>query len=619
MSTDILARGFAALIISLSIAWVVFSRFTDEVRSEDTENKRQRYLPLISGTILPVFILCWTILEFIFYGAISTAQMTLSICFSIFLHISLYYVILTLLLSFLRKYISARACAMLWLIPNYLYITAQDHAELPEPLVVIRTSGNWVWILFGIWLAGFVSVLLWKTISHLRFRKRVLTGSSLLSDPIMLDLWRQEIKDARIKKPKFQLVISPNVSSPLTIGLFRRSMKVILPDRSYSNDELRLIFRHEIIHIGREDSWSKFFLMFCTAMCWFNPLMWVAMRRSADDMELSCDETVLLNADEETRRQYARLLLSAAGDDRGYTTCLSAAASSMHYRLKSVVKPRKCRSGALVVGLTFFLLCMTCGYVALAYGDTTGEDVLFQHQDHSQFELSSISLKNDKFNTNYVCKDKAAFNDYLAGLKMDHLTGNYSFSQFDRQFTYICDTPKGTMVVILSDHAIKFVPLYGDHKSVSYYLPEGVDWDYLNTIIMANPAMNIHLNETGDTYGSDFSAMLDKLTVTANGQEKLLYESGIPEEEHSGIFGYDPHEAEFSFSYKLAGPFTVEIENWDHTSKYTITQDELKDPFVVPLPAYPAHYRVYADFPGENGAIYKAAFRFEIGDFDSPT
>ena len=105
----------------------------------------------------------------------------------------MYYFVLILLLPFLRKYIRARDCAMLWLIPNYLYITAQDHTELPEPLIVIRTSGNWVWILFGIWLTGFVSVLLWKTISHLRFRKRIRTGASLISDQIMLDLLQQEI------------------------------------------------------------------------------------------------------------------------------------------------------------------------------------------------------------------------------------------------------------------------------------------------------------------------------------------------------------------------------------------------------------------------------------------
>ena len=86
---------------------------------------------------------------------------------------SLYYAVLMLLLPLLRRYISARACAMLWLVPNYLYRTQQSYMKVPEPLVVVRVSGNWVWTLFGIWLTGFASVLLWKIVSHLRFRKLV--------------------------------------------------------------------------------------------------------------------------------------------------------------------------------------------------------------------------------------------------------------------------------------------------------------------------------------------------------------------------------------------------------------------------------------------------------------
>lgn len=619
MNTDIFIKGIFAVIISSLFAWVVFSRYDNETGSENTENARQRYLPYLPGAILPMFILCLTVLDFIIYGAVPTAQMTLSMCFSIFLHISLYYTILVLLLPLLRRYISARACATLWLIPNYLYMTQQSYMKVPEPLVVIRASGNWIWILFGIWFVGFTSILLWKIVSHLWFRKRVLTGAYPVTDQATLDLWDQAIKESGIKKPKFQLVVSPNIQSPLTVGLFRRSLKVVLPERMYSHAELKLIFSHEIIHIGREDNWSKFFLMFCTAMCWFNPLMWIAMRKSADDLELSCDETALLGSDTEVRHQYASLLLSAAGDERGFTTCLSAAASSMRYRLKSIVNPHKRRSGAIIVGLTFFVLCMTYGYVALAYGDNTGEDVLFRYQNHSRFQLHNISLRDDAFHRNYICTDENAFYAYLAGLEMDNLTGNYSFSENDREFTCLFDTPQGTLVIILSDHTIKIVPLYGKNPSVLYYyLPQGVDWSYLDTITVAHPATNIHLIEAGDSYGRDISAMLDRLTVVENNEEKILYESGIPKEEiTAGTFGYDPYEATFSFSYTLAGPFTVEIENWERTSSYTITQDELGDPFVVPLPSYPAHYRVYGDFLGDNGKIYKAELRFEIGAMGS--
>lgn len=530
MSTDILKKSFFAAILSLLFIWVVFSRFDEEIGSENTESGRQRYLPYLPSELLPMFILCLAVLGLTFYGAVLTARMTLSMCFGIFLHISLYYAVLMPLLPLLRRYISARACAMLWLIPNYLYLTQQSYMKVPEPLVVIRAPSKWVWGLSGIWLAGFISVLLWNIISHLWFRKQVLMGAYPVTDRATLGLWDQAVKESGIKKPKFQLVVSPSIPSPLTVGLFRRSLKVVLPERKYSHAELKLIFTHEIIHIAREDSWSKFFLMFCTAMCWFNPLMWVAMRKSADDLELSCDETALLGADAEVRRQYAGLLLSTAGDGRGFTTCLSAAASSMRYRLKSVVSPRKRRSGAIIVGMAFFVLCMTCGYVALAYGGHTGEEVLFQYQDHSRFQLRNITWRDDAFHRNYICTDENAFCDYLAGLEMDYLTGNYSFSGHDREFTCLFDTPQGSLALVLSDHTVKIVPLGESSSSSYYYLPHGIDWTYLDTIIAAHPAMNVHLSKDGNSYGTDFSATLDRLMVVENGEETILHESGIPAE-----------------------------------------------------------------------------------------
>ena len=318
---------------------------------------------------------------------------------------------------------------------------------------------------------------------------------------------------------------------------------------TYSPEELRLIFRHELIHIGREDSSSKFFLMFCTAMCWFNPLMWIAMRKSADDLELSCDETVLLDADGDTRRQYAGLLLDAAGDERGFTTCLSAGAAAMRYRMRAIVKPPRRHSGALVIGLVFFALCMTGGYVTLSYGGSTGEDVLFRHQDHSLFQLRSISQQNDAFHTTYICTDEDAFKAYLAGLETDILAGNYSFSGNGRQFTFLFDTPQGTLGVLLSDNVLKLVPLYEETPSPSsYYLPRGAGWDCLDAIILAAPAMNVHLNRAGEPYGRDISATLDRLSVTEHNVEQLLYSSGLSEEEINGIWGYGPCEATLSFS-----------------------------------------------------------------------
>ena len=91
--------------------------------------------------------------------------------------------------------------------------------------------------------------------------------------------------------------------------------------------------------------------------------MWLAAAKGSDDLELSCDEVVLAGQDERQRRDYARLLLQSAAEGRGFTTCLSARGKSLRYRLENVLKPRKRRSGTVLlagVTLAVFLSWGTC-------------------------------------------------------------------------------------------------------------------------------------------------------------------------------------------------------------------------------------------------------------------
>ena len=469
MSQEVFLRGIFSGILCLVLAWEVFARYDEEVGIESDE-ALPRYRPYIHGALLPSFLFGFLVLGTFLLGFTGTARWTLSMCFSIFLHISLYYLVLLLLMPLLRKIISARACAMLWLIPNYLYLIQRDGLDLPSPLFVVTAKGNLAWIMFGIWAAGFVVVLIWKCIEHLIFRHSILRAARPVTDPEIIRIWKVLLANSRFEKPKFKLVTSPNVTTPLTIGLFKRSSRVVLPEKPYTTEELELILHHELVHIGREDAWTKFFMVFCTAMCWFNPLMWMAMRRSADDLELSCDETVLLNAGEATRKQYAFLLLNTAGDQRGFTTCLSATAEALRYRLGRITRPGKRRCGALIVGAVFFLLCMTSGYVALAYDSGTGAGVLYA-------DASIQELTDD-------ITDKDAFREYLSGLTLCRLTGNYSFSDSERSFHIRLNTPGGVDAVILYDNAVKVVPLHGERVYATYYyVPGGIDWDYLDTLI----------------------------------------------------------------------------------------------------------------------------------------
>ena len=268
MSNHVFFRGFVSGIMALAFAWRVYARSNDDLDSDLTNPTSRKYMPYIPAYLLPMFLVGLAIISIVMDGYMPAARTMLSSCFAIFLHISLYYLLLLVLLPFLRKTISARACAMLWLIPNYLYVIHQSYMELSAPALVLIDRWNLVWILFGIWLAGFFGVLLYKCIQHLTFRRRILRDAQPVTDRAVWAAWNTVTAEAYATRPKFQLMVSPAVSTPLTIGLTKGSTRVVLPDQKYSQEELELILRHEIIHIGREDAWNKFFMVFCTAMCW---------------------------------------------------------------------------------------------------------------------------------------------------------------------------------------------------------------------------------------------------------------------------------------------------------------------------------------------------------------
>ena len=471
--------------MALAFAWRVYARSNDDLDSDLTNPTSRKYMPYIPAYLLPMFLVGLAIISIVMDGYMPAARTMLSSCFAIFLHISLYYLLLLVLLPFLRKTISARACAMLWLIPNYLYVIHQSYMELSAPALVLIDRWNLVWILFGIWLAGFFGVLLYKCIQHLTFRRRILRDAQPVTDRVVWDAWNTVTAEAYATRPKFQLVVSPAVSTPLTIGLTKATTRVVLPEKPYSKEDLELIFRHEIIHIGREDAWNKFFMVFCTAMCWFNPLMWIAMGKSADDLELSCDETVLLNKGEAERKLYAHLLLNTAGDGRGFTTCLSPTARAMRYRLKNIMKPGKKATGALLVALTFFLLVMTSGYVALAYDGASGSEVLCSTGDQSQYELTVMNSDLPITEDERKLADGEGILDYLTGLEMYRITGPYNFRSSDRDALLKLYLPGvSTWWLYLYDDAIELHQLAGTNpKGVYYYIPDGIDWTYLDALI----------------------------------------------------------------------------------------------------------------------------------------
>lgn len=275
-----------------------------------------------------------------------------------------YYLMLILLSGVLRKVFSGKLCAALWVLPNIMHLFVFPQYR-PIPEVVISLGDMSAYILV-IWFIGFVLVMGSRIAAHLVIRKRLLSDCSDEIDPFVFELWKEELASSEAKVNANVLKSSHSMTAPLTIGLF--SVRLILPNRKYTEEQLRLIFRHELVHICKQDCWTKFFLDFCSALCWFNPLMWLAMKKCAADLERSCDEAVLTDADDKERMLYSELILQESAEEKGFTSCLSSSFQSLRYRLKRIQKPKKVRFEGLLLFIVSAIMAVFIGKVGFSFG-----------------------------------------------------------------------------------------------------------------------------------------------------------------------------------------------------------------------------------------------------------
>ncbi len=252
-----------------------------------------------------------------------------------------------------------------------------------------------------------MGVILYRIILHMIYRKRIMTDLIPPSEDVA-SLWEKvfieaipERKGALRKRKITELWISPEVKTPLTVGIIK--LVVLLPAHDYSKKELSIIFRHELVHIRRSDTGTRFYMAFCNAVFWFFPPIWKRISHMAEDIELSCDETVLEEADNDARKEYAELILKTAGDNHGFTTALSTTAASLKYRMEQILRPVKRGNGAVLTGMLLFPLMVVNSSTAYTYHPQTVNDLLFHEHAVS---LSSVYRYGVGTNIAFNCTDE---------------------------------------------------------------------------------------------------------------------------------------------------------------------------------------------------------------------
>lgn len=165
---------------------------------------------------------------------------------------------------------------------------------------------------------------------------------------------------ADIRRPAL-VVLSDEISVPLTFGFRRSTIVVPVNAKAWSDDELARALRHELEHVRREDWLLQLAARAACAFYWPHPLVWVAWRRFCLEAERACDDAVIGASEPEA---YAGQLVSLARSVRrtALVPALSMATrSKLATRIEAILDPGQrrgphSRAAAIAAATVLFAL-----------------------------------------------------------------------------------------------------------------------------------------------------------------------------------------------------------------------------------------------------------------------
>ena len=150
-------------------------------------------------------------------------------------------------------------------------------------------------IFIPIWIIGCLITILYFAYNIIKIYS-IRKSAYLISKENEPDLYRQYsecLNELRIKR-KVSLYASCNMSSPVSYGLLHP--KVIIPqdmDILLSNEDVRFIFLHELLHYRHKDAALNYITCILQVIYWFNPFIWYGFRELQKDREIACDSSVI--------------------------------------------------------------------------------------------------------------------------------------------------------------------------------------------------------------------------------------------------------------------------------------------------------------------------------------
>ncbi len=397
--------------------------------------------------------------------------------FRIMIITAAYYAALMLAHEGLRKWFRPSVSAVLWQVPGILYISGmlRRGRDLSGLFLFVLPPGI-LRICTRIWLAGFAAVVLYYVVQHIYIKRKLLADCKKPDERIYAVY--KKAYDGCSAQGSYPLRVSKHTATPLTIGfLSHGSTYILLPEKDYTDSELELIFRHELVHLQRDDIAVKVHMTIFRAILWFLPFIWFTGKKVSADIELSCDQAVISGLSEEQKQEYAELILNTAGRDKGFTSCLSASAESLRYRVANLFDKKKKSNGIFLIAICLFFVLLPsflimpvaeAGYFRdTAYASMISKASVFEEMQYeTNGETKRITINHPE-----------AIAEEIGSLSIA-VCGETVSPNFDGRIRLIFDLEDGRVLYIYIYKEMMTISLAYDGVKV-YVFPESIDLDKL--------------------------------------------------------------------------------------------------------------------------------------------
>lgn len=326
---------------------------------------------------------------------------------------SLWFMVALYLMCILRMFLPIEFPAVQIILRDDIIPNFVTNALISRTDNMIGTPNALLYIFLGIWILG---AIIFAAVSF--YTQRAKTNYYLANYDFTTDAERElfERISGEILHDKYDVTLkrTDGVRYIMVIGYFKKYL--LLPAKTFSEDELEMIFRHECTHIKNKDLWLKLLVHIYCCIFWWNPFSYLLKHDLGFTLEMKCDlsatkglsddkvkayfETLTKNCHKKGKRDKDRFFVCAELTDDAKNKDLVKRAAAI--AKQSVMKTNHV-AGTVIVAIAFIAV-FAASYIFIwqpFYGYDTKDD--------------NYNLAEDEFvvdgNNGYLVKQKSG--DYI--------------------------------------------------------------------------------------------------------------------------------------------------------------------------------------------------------------